>query len=166
VTTEEANAFGGCGSSGFYSLDGEEVYFQSTVCEFSTTTVPILETSESVSVTTQRQDTTSESLADSTTKEETTSSGETTSPGVTTPTSSSSQETSSTIQTPTYNVPDNTVSNQEENDNNPHSSADRLSDGAIAGIIVGTAVGLIGISLLATYYLNGNTTPEAKYIRL
>ena len=142
VTTEEANAFGGCGASGFYSQDGEDVYFQSTACEFSSTvpqSTTSEDTSESMSITTQIGDATS-----------------TTEP-------LSSQTTSTAIvQTTTHHVPDDTVS--EQIDDNSHSSADRLSDGAIAGIIVGTGVGLVGVSLLATYYLktktSGNTGHE------
>jgi len=146
VSTEEANAFGGCGTSGFYSQDGEDVYFQSTACEFSSTapqSTPGDASSESMPVTTNPGD------ASSTTQK------------------ASSQTTSTAIiQTTAHHVPDDTVS--EEVDDNSHSSSDRLSDGAIAGIIVGTGVGLVGVSLLATYYLNTKTSDQTghQYQRL
>jgi hypothetical protein len=93
----------------------------------------------------------------------------TTNPGdASSTTQKASSQTTSTaiIQTTAHHVPDDTVS--EEVDDNSHSSSDRLSDGAIAGIIVGTGVGLVGVSLLATYYLNTKTSDQTghQYQRL
>lgn len=126
MTTEEADEFGGCGSSGFYQQDGTEVYFQSTICHF----------------------TTSESTASAPT--------------------SSIQSTESVSTSSVQTTDDHHADSQSESTSNDHhKSSDRLSDGAVAGIVSGSAIGLILITIAITYYIGKRPgTTGNKYYRL